>query len=116
MLNSIEIGIRIKERQKVLQLKQKDIIEKTGLSKAAMSNYVNGIRVPETEALYKISKALETSMEWILVGKSTSENFTLEEQELIRIFRDSDTRGQRTIMQAARNEAAQSQLLESRME
>ena len=61
MLNSIEIGTRIKERQKILGLKQKDIIEKTGISKAAISNYVNGGRIPEAEALYKISKILNTS-------------------------------------------------------
>ena len=83
MLNSIEIGTRIKERQKILGLKQKDIIEKTGISKAAISNYVNGGRIPEAEALYKISKILNTSMEWLLVGEATNENFTVEEQKLL---------------------------------
>ncbi len=77
MLNSIEIGTRIKERQKILGLKQKDIIEKTGISKAAISNYVNGGRIPEAEAL------LNTSMEWLLVGEATNENFTVEEQKLL---------------------------------
>lgn len=91
MLDSIEIGQRIKERQKMLKLKQKDIVEKTGISKAAMSNYVNGVRIPETETLYKISQILNTSMEWILVGKSTIENFTPEEKKIIESYRIANT-------------------------
>lgn len=87
MLNSAEIGLRIKERQKILKLKQKDIIEKTGLSKTAISNYINGARIPESEALYKISKILNTSMEWLLVGELTNENITLEEKKLIESYR-----------------------------
>lgn len=87
MFNPIEIGNRIKEKQAALGLKQKDIIEKSGISKAAMSNYVNGIRIPDTEALYKLSNALNTTMEWILFGKSTNENLNREEKQLLEAYR-----------------------------
>lgn len=87
MLNPNEIGTRIKERQLALGMKQKDIIEKSGVSKAAISNYISGFRVPDTEALYKISLALETSMEWLLIGRSTSENYTDEEKQLLKAYR-----------------------------
>lgn len=63
------IGTRIIERMKVLGLKQVDIIRETGISKTAISNYVNGNRIPDTLSIYKLSQALETSIEWILTGK-----------------------------------------------
>lgn len=87
MLNPEEIGIRIKKRQYELKLKQKDIIEITNISKAAMSNYVNGNRIPDTETIYKLSQALKTSIEWILTGKSINENFSNEEKNLIEAYR-----------------------------
>ena len=73
MLNAIEIGNRIKEKQKEKNFKQKDIIEKTGISKAAISNYISGTRVPDTESALKLSLVLETSIEWLLTGKTTNE-------------------------------------------
>lgn len=61
-----EIGNRIRLKIKESGLKQKDIVESSGISKAALSNYISGNRVPDTEAIYKISKELGTSIEWIL--------------------------------------------------
>lgn len=90
MLNANEIGMRIKEQQQKLGMKQKDIIEKSGISKAAISNYISGLRVPDTEALYKISLALETSMEYLLIGKSTNENYTEEERQLLEAYRNAE--------------------------
>jgi len=87
MLNAIEIGNRIQDRQKKLGLKQKDIIKMSGVSKAAISNYVNGNRIPDTEAVLKISIALKTTVEWILIGKSTNENYTDEEKQLLEAYR-----------------------------
>ena len=48
-----------KEKQKEKNFKQKDIIEKTGISKAAISNYISGTRVPDTESALKLSLVLE---------------------------------------------------------
>lgn len=87
MLNAKEIGKRIKEKQTEKNYKQKDLIEKTGISKGAISNYCSGARIPETESILKISFALDTSMEWLLTGKSTNENFTDEEKEIIKNLR-----------------------------
>lgn len=89
MLDAKEIGKRIKTRQIELGYKQKDIIEKTGLSKAAICNYVNGTKVPSTEAAIKICKALNISMEWLVKGESTKVNLLPEEIELIKAYRNS---------------------------
>lgn len=83
MLDAVEIGKRIKEKQLEHKYKQKEIIEKTGISKAAISNYINGSRVPDTESILKLSITLETSIEWLLTGKSINENFSTEEEKVI---------------------------------
>lgn len=90
MLNSIEISSRIKSKMKELNLRQKDICDQTGIAKSAMSNYMNGNRIPDTETILKICKSLNTSIEWILTGKKMSSNANLSEEELnlIQAYRE----------------------------
>ena len=64
------IGERIEFKMKELNLKQVDISKKTGISKNAISNYVNDIRIPDNISCYKIAQILSVSMEWILTGKN----------------------------------------------
>lgn len=90
MLDSTAIGNRIKEKQEEHHYKQKEIVEKTGISKSAISNYISGNRVPDTETILKLSYILETSVEWLLTGKSTNENYTKEEQNIIAAYREAD--------------------------
>ena len=67
--NFNNIGKRLSEQMNRLNLKQVDICKITGLSKNAVSNYVNGNTIPDTLSIYKLSQALDTSIEWILTGK-----------------------------------------------
>lgn len=71
--NFSDIGKRIGEQMNRLDLKQVDLCRITGLSKNAISNYINGNRVPDTLAVYKLSQALKTSIEWILIGGEDSD-------------------------------------------
>ena len=50
--NFTDIGVRISDQMDKLDLKQVDICRITGISKNAMSNYVNGNRAPDTMAIY----------------------------------------------------------------
>ncbi len=91
MLNANEIGNRIKLKIKESGLRQKDIVEASGVSKAALSNYISGNRIPDTEAIYKISKELGISIEWILTGESTIENFSEEERHLMQAYKNANS-------------------------
>lgn len=83
MLDTNQISNRIVNRIKDLGMKQKDICEKAGIAKSAMSNYMNGNRIPDTETILKLSKILEVSIEWILTGESTNvNNIELSENEI----------------------------------
>ncbi|WP_420805161.1 helix-turn-helix domain-containing protein [Gottschalkia acidurici] len=75
-------------------LKQKDLCNLTNLSKNAISNYISGNRVPDTNSIYKISIALNVSIEWLLTGEETLRtpnnslgNLSVEEIRIITLFR-----------------------------
>lgn len=95
-----QVDSRILSRLKDLGMSQVQLSKETGLSTTAMSSYCTGKRVPETSALYRLAKALRTSMEWILTGEDlTSEESSApiptcddtplqsEEADLIAMFR-----------------------------
>ena len=42
-----------------------DIANRSGLDKASISQYKNGVHTPEPDALYGLAVALNVSMEWL---------------------------------------------------
>lgn len=72
--NFTNVGERLSARMKDLKLKQVDICTMTGISKNAVSNYVSGNRTPDTLAVYKLSKVLDVTIEWILTGEELNIN------------------------------------------
>lgn len=58
-------------QQRFLQAKEEsglrwiDIANRSGLDKASISQYKNGVHVPEPDALYRLAVALNVSMEWL---------------------------------------------------
>lgn len=62
-----------------------DIAKKSGLDKAQISQYKNGVHVPEADALYKLAVALGVSMEW-LTGADTIVNPNSGDFEILRRY------------------------------
>ena len=56
-MNNI-ISDRIKEAMSIKNMKQTDLVEKTGISKGALSSYIAGRYIPKQTNTYKIAKAL----------------------------------------------------------
>lgn len=81
-----KIGLRIKYELLERNMKQKELSELTGLNQNTISNYLSGNRIPDTLSVYKISKALNVSMEYILTGNETTTYFPVNEEE-IRILK-----------------------------
>lgn len=46
-------------------LKWIEIAKKSGLDKARISQYKNGVHTPEPDALYRLAVVLNVSMEWL---------------------------------------------------
>lgn len=57
---------RIKEGMELRGFKQADLVEKTGISKGALSSYVSGRYNPKQNNIYLISKALNVSEAWLM--------------------------------------------------
>ena len=60
-----------------------DIAKRSGLDKASISQYKNGVHVPEPDALFKLAVALNVSMEWL-----TGADVSLEQRKVARVPTD----------------------------
>lgn len=61
-----------------------DIAKRSGLSKASISQYKNGVHIPEPDALYRLSVVLDVSMEW-LTGADT-ERVSVQSEFILQRF------------------------------
>ena len=96
-INMENIGKRIRERRKELQLTQNDIKSACGISSGALSEIENGNRTPSIVLFHALSEVLNCSMDWLATGKTpnekgetifASEEITLElESEFLSGFR-----------------------------
>ena len=57
---------RLKEAMNEANLKQTDIVKKTGINKGALHSYLNGKYLPKVNNLEKLSNALNVSEIWLL--------------------------------------------------
>lgn len=70
-LNMTDIGKRIKDRRKELNLSQLDIYERCDITSGALSKIENGKTTPSITAFYKLSSILECDMDWLATGYSS---------------------------------------------
>ncbi|MCD8391400.1 MAG: helix-turn-helix domain-containing protein [Firmicutes bacterium] len=63
------IGERITYLRDLRDMKQKDLAETIGVTKATMSKYENNINIPNADILCRIADALNTSADY-LVGRT----------------------------------------------
>ena len=101
-INMISVGNRIKQRRNSLNLTQIDIHKKCGIASGALSQIENGTRTPSVIIFYKLSQALECSMDWLLTGESTNSeinNFSENEETLLNGFRQLSKEDQDELMQ-----------------
>lgn len=57
---------RIQEGLELRGLKQADLVEKTGISKGALSSYISGRYTPKQTNIYLIAKALNVNEAWLM--------------------------------------------------
>jgi len=66
VINLKSTADRIKEAMDVRNMKQADIIEKTGINKGALSSYISGKYEPKQTNTYKLAKALNVDVAWLM--------------------------------------------------
>lgn len=57
---------RMKEGMSIKNIKQVDLVEKTGLTKSAISQYLSGKYEPKQKGIYLIAKALDVNEAWLM--------------------------------------------------
>lgn len=57
---------RIQEGMNLRNLKQADLVERTGISKGALSSYIAGRYTPKQNNIYLIAKALNVNEAWLM--------------------------------------------------
>ena len=84
---------RIQEGMELRGLKQADLVEKTGISKGALSSYISGRYVPKQNNTFLIAKALNVNEAWLMGADvpmeridTTAENQTRDQKELNEIY------------------------------
>lgn len=88
---------RIKQALELRNMKQADLVERTGIGKSAISQYLSGKYVPKQKATHLIAKALNVSEAWLMGYNVPMERIeevkrtvTKEEQELLTVFNQLD--------------------------
>lgn len=66
---------RLLEAMQLKGVNQAELVKKSGLSKPSINQYVHGVYVPKQKALYKIARALNVNISW-LMGHDTDMNET----------------------------------------
>jgi phage repressor protein C with HTH and peptisase S24 domain len=74
---NMSIGERIKNRMNELGLRPKDVIQKTGVSKGAVSQWASDAVSPKGENLMNLARALRCKPEWLQFGTGSPEEATL---------------------------------------
>lgn len=60
------ISNRIKKALDLRNMKQIDLVDKTGIGKSSISTYISGEYEPKQKNIYKIAKALDVSESWLM--------------------------------------------------
>ena len=89
---------RISEAMKLRDIRQADLVKKTGISKGALSSYISGRYVPKQNNVYLIAKALDVSEAWLMGGDVPMQR--IESPTLTR----SDTRDIEKILEQTRGQ------------
>lgn len=86
------LGKRIIDSREALNMKQKELAELIGVTKATMCKYENGQNIPNADILCALARALHTSSDYLLglsdIREPYGQNwFYIEpsEQEMIRL-------------------------------
>lgn len=63
------MGTRIRKRRRWMEMTQEQLAALVGVSTSFIGHIERGSRVPAIGTLYAISRALETTMDWIVGGE-----------------------------------------------
>ena len=76
---AIQVGQRIRQQMEAINLSQVELASRVGVTPAAMSRYLSGLRLPRSITAARISDELGVSMEWLLGNEDPSQKSDLNQ-------------------------------------
>lgn len=73
-INYSKLGLRISQRRRELNIRQKHLSKIISVSSNHMSNIENGHSIPSLETFVKICEALEITPDYLLLGNLRTKN------------------------------------------
>lgn len=77
------IGSRITKARKEINLNQKELAEKCGITEATLSRYENDLREPKSEIVVRMADALNVTTDYLL-GRTNEKTFTVKDEKSIQ--------------------------------
>ena len=92
------IAERIRKGLSIRNMRQTDLVEKTGIGKSSISTYLSGEYEPKQRNIYKIAQALDVSEAWLMgydvpMERKIAVEVTKEEQNLLINFQSLNDTG-----------------------
>ncbi len=89
-MKKAETKDRIKEAMEIREIKQAELVEKTGIDKGQMSSYLSGKYKPKQGNLERIAKALFVDEAWLMGYDVPMERTTSTKEEAPKIMQYYD--------------------------
>lgn len=97
---------RLNKAMELKNMKQSELVEKTGITKGAISQYLKGEYEPKQINIYKISKALQVNPVWLMgkeVDMESGENSYYLNNDVRKLAQELfDNRELKLVMDASR--------------
>jgi len=81
---------RLQESMRAKRMKQIDLVNKTGIRKGTISNYVNGKYAATGRNLVSLARALDVTAEWLMGGNDERSALSDEEKRLFDILQKTE--------------------------
>ena len=108
---------RIQEGMELRGFKQADLVEKTGISKGALSSYISGRYIPRQNNTFLIAKALNVSEAWLMGADvpidridTSSGNQSSGQKELNKIYDQLSSHNQDKVLTYSKSLLTKQQL------
>ncbi len=113
----MSFGQRLRERRKELGISQGELAKALGVSLSAISNYENGQNAMREDVLLRLFRVLEIEPNYLYQDSFTGKGFTctVEEQSLVRKYRNLRTSGRQALHAVANTLGAYQEDLDAAM-
>lgn len=74
-------------------MSQKELADKVEITEASLSRYENNLREPKAEIVAKLAKALDTSTDFLILGKTENHNYNRKTNIITKAYHNLDVNG-----------------------